>query len=124
MCVCVCVLQIGDFGMARDIAGSGGGSDYYKSHGGIIPVKWTAPEVISYYPLLYTSDVGSHRMLCALSMQSLHYNKYTSASDVWSYGMVLYEIWSLGYKPFHDLANPIVRTPPTPTHSLSANFIE
>ena len=39
--------QIGDFGMARDIAGSGGGSDYYKSHGGIIPVKWTAPEVSS-----------------------------------------------------------------------------
>jgi serine/threonine protein kinase len=75
--------KIGDFGMARDIAGSGGGSDYYRSHGGIIPVKWTAPE-------------------------SLNYNKYTSASDVWSYGMVLYEIWSLGYKPFHELANPIV----------------
>ena len=44
----ICIsFQIGDFGMARDIAGSGGGSDYYKSHGGIIPVKWTAPEVIS-----------------------------------------------------------------------------
>ena len=34
------LLQIGDFGMARDIE-----NDYYKSHGGIIPVKWTAPEV-------------------------------------------------------------------------------
>ena len=43
----IMALQIGDFGMARDIAGSGGGSDYYKSHGGIIPVKWTAPEVSS-----------------------------------------------------------------------------
>ena len=48
--------------------------------------------------------------------QSLNYNKYTSASDVWSYGMVLFEIWSLGYKPFHDLANPIVR--PLPLFSL------
>ena len=28
--------------MARDIEGE---SDYYRSHGGIIPVKWTAPEV-------------------------------------------------------------------------------
>ena len=28
--------------MARDIEGE---NDYYKSHGGIIPVKWTAPEV-------------------------------------------------------------------------------
>ena len=36
------VTQIGDFGMARDIAAE---SDYYTSHGGIIPVKWTAPEV-------------------------------------------------------------------------------
>lgn len=28
--------------MARDIETEG---DYYKSHGGIIPVKWTSPEV-------------------------------------------------------------------------------
>ena len=81
----VCALslytQIGDFGMARDIEGE---SDYYKSRGGIVPVKWTAPE-------------------------ALNYNRYTSASDVWSFGMVLFEIWSLGQKPFHDLTNPIVR---------------
>ena len=47
----LCGSQIGDFGMARDIAGSGGGSDYYKSHGGIIPVKWTAPEVRGHYTI-------------------------------------------------------------------------
>lgn len=39
------VYQIGDFGMARDIETEG---DYYKSHGGIIPVKWTSPEVSTY----------------------------------------------------------------------------
>ena len=54
--------------------------DYYMSHGGKIPVKWTAPE-------------------------ALHYRKYSTASDVWSYGCLLYEIWSLGCKPFHDLSN-------------------
>ena len=43
-------------------------------------MKWTAPE-------------------------ALHYHKYSTASDVWSYGCVLYEIWSLGYKPFHDVTN-------------------
>ena len=46
--------------MARDIAGSGGGSDYYKSHGGIIPVKWTAPEVSGHILLIWSgfhSDV-------------------------------------------------------------------
>ena len=34
-------LQISDFGMARDLEES----NYYISHGGKIPVKWTAPEV-------------------------------------------------------------------------------
>ena len=51
---------------------------YYKSKGGRIPVKWTAPEAI-------------------------FYKRYTTKSDVWSYGMVMYEIWSLGHKPFEDL---------------------
>ena len=51
---------------------------YYKPKGGRIPVKWTAPEAI-------------------------FYKRYTTKSDVWSYGMVMYEIWSLGHKPFEDL---------------------
>ncbi len=34
-------LQIADFGMARDLENE----QYYVSHGGQVPVKWTAPEV-------------------------------------------------------------------------------
>ena len=37
----IIILQIADFGMARNLQDS----DYYTSHGGQIPVKWTAPEV-------------------------------------------------------------------------------
>ena len=68
--------QIADFGFSRELQED----DFYKSSGGKIPVKWTAPE-------------------------ALNYRKYSTASDVWSYGCVLYEIWSLGEKPYNDLTN-------------------
>ena len=68
--------QVADFGMSRDLEDE----SYYVSQGGKIPVKWTAPEAI-------------------------HYKKYSTASDVWAYGCLLYEIWSVGYKPFEGKRN-------------------
>ena len=70
------LLQIADFGMSRALQDA----EYYVSHGGKIPVKWTAPEALSY-------------------------KKYSTASDVWSFGIVLYEIWTLGIKPYHNMTN-------------------
>ena len=62
--------------MSRDLQDA----DYYVSSGGLIPVRWTAPEAV-------------------------HFKKYSTASDIWSYGCVLYEIWSLGTKPFEGIGN-------------------
>lgn len=48
--------------------------------GGKIPIRWTAPEAIQY-------------------------RKFTSASDVWSYGIVMWEVMSYGERPYWDMTN-------------------
>ena len=34
--------------------------------------------------------------------QAIYHKKYSTQSDVWSFGCVMYEVWSLGHKPFED----------------------
>ena len=64
--------RIADFGMSRELHSD---SEYYTSSGGRVPLRWTAPEAV-------------------------FYKKYSEKSDVWSFGMTMYEIWSLGDKPW------------------------
>ena len=67
--------KLSGFGMTQDL----GEEEYYTIRVGEgLFMKWTAPEV-------------------------LFYKKYSTSSDVWSYGMLMYEIWSLGHEPFGDL---------------------
>ncbi|XP_065906520.1 proto-oncogene tyrosine-protein kinase ROS-like isoform X3 [Dysidea avara] len=71
------VVKIGDFGLARDVYHS----DYYRKEGqGLLPVRWMAPE-------------------------SLLDGKFTVDSDIWSYGIVLWEITTLGRQPYPARSN-------------------
>ena len=50
--------------------------------------------------------MGQHVVCMALLeldfvyIQAVVYKKYSTASDVWSYGIVLYEMWTIGEKPY------------------------
>ena len=69
------VIKIGDFGLARDVHKN----DYYRKIGdGWLPIRWMAPEAV-------------------------FERKYTSMSDVWSFGVLLWEIMSLGASPYPNI---------------------
>ncbi|XP_036376514.1 receptor-type tyrosine-protein kinase FLT3, partial [Megalops cyprinoides] len=65
-------VKIGDFGLARDIEND---SNYVVRGNVRLPVKWMAPE-------------------------SLFQGVYTMQSDIWAYGILLWEIYSLGVTPY------------------------
>lgn len=54
---------------------------------------------------LYSVFVELHSLVILMHAQAINYKKYSTASDVWSFGMVMYEIWSLGHKPFEGYTN-------------------
>uniref|UniRef100_A0A8C2L4Y2 receptor protein-tyrosine kinase n=1 Tax=Cyprinus carpio TaxID=7962 RepID=A0A8C2L4Y2_CYPCA len=72
------VCKVSDFGMSRVLEEDPDAA--YTTRGGKIPIRWTAPEAITY-------------------------RKFTSASDVWSYGIVMWEVMSYGERPYWDMSN-------------------
>lgn len=76
------IVKLADFGLARELYSSNK-SDYYKQIMNVhklLPIRWMAPE-------------------------SLCDGVYTTKSDVWSFGIVIWEIMTLGYLPYNGLNN-------------------
>ncbi|XP_022434657.1 ephrin type-A receptor 1 isoform X1 [Delphinapterus leucas] len=69
--------KVSDFGLTRLLDNFDG---TYETQGGKIPIRWTAPEAIA------------HRI-------------FTTASDVWSFGIVMWEVLSFGDKPYGEMSN-------------------
>lgn len=55
----------------------------------------------------YPSKVGGHTLLPVRWMppESIMYRKFTGESDVWSFGVVLWEIFSFGRQPWYGYSN-------------------
>mmetsp|Transcript_7017 Transcript_7017/g.17983 ORF Transcript_7017/g.17983 Transcript_7017/m.17983 type:complete len:931 (-) Transcript_7017:44-2836(-) len=69
--------KVADFGLSRFV---GQGGNYYRSTGGALPIRWTP-------------------------IEALEQNKFTEKSDVWSFGVVVFEIFSGAAKPYSKLSN-------------------
>ncbi|XP_068103518.1 tyrosine-protein kinase Fer [Hyperolius riggenbachi] len=84
-------LKISDFGMSRQE------DDGIYSSSGLkqIPIKWTAPE-------------------------ALNYGRYSSESDVWSFGILLWETFSLGVCPYPGMTNQQAREQVEKGYRMSA----
>uniref|UniRef100_A0AAR2IT66 receptor protein-tyrosine kinase n=1 Tax=Pygocentrus nattereri TaxID=42514 RepID=A0AAR2IT66_PYGNA len=74
------VCKVSDFGLSRFLEDDTSDPTYTSALGGKIPIRWTAPEAIQY-------------------------RKFTSSSDVWSYGIVMWEVMSYGERPYWDMSN-------------------
>eukprot|EP00039_Didymoeca_costata_P015236 m.255525 g.255525 ORF g.255525 m.255525 type:complete len:1256 (-) comp16180_c1_seq9:1737-5504(-) len=72
--------RIADFGLSKGGVETRDGSGYYRSTSGVFPLRWSAVE----------------------SMESL---KFSTATDVWSFGIVLVEIYQFGQIPYKNLDN-------------------
>jgi len=71
------VVKIADFGLSQDIYAT----DYYRlGDAALLPIRWMPPEAIMHA-------------------------KFTSQSDIWSFGVVLWEIFSGGAQPYFALSN-------------------
>ena len=78
----------------------------------------------------YVSNVKMIVSSC-IAPEALLYMKYSVASDLWSYGCVLYEIWSMAQIPFKGMANETIiediekgyRPPPPPGCPLMIYYI-
>ena len=75
------VAKVSDFGLSRMVTPQ---HDYYRSASSLMPIQWSAPE-------------------------ALRDKRFSSKNDVWSYGVLLWELFSDGAQPYAAIPNNEIR---------------
>ena len=75
------VAKVSDFGLSRVVTPQEG---YYRSESGLMPIQWSAPE-------------------------ALRHKRFSAKTGIWSYGVLLWEIFSGGAEPYNGLTCPELR---------------
>lgn len=71
------IIKIGDFGMSHDLYQR----NYYRVQGqAVLPVRWMSPEAVIY-------------------------GKFSTAGDIWSFGVTMWEIFSFAMQPYYGISN-------------------
>ena len=73
-------VKVADFGLSRSLAMS----NYYSKVGGQVPIRWMSPEAIKF-------------------------GRYTKESDVWAFGVLMWEVYTEGHFPYSGYSNEEVQ---------------
>ncbi len=74
------LIKIGDFGMSHNLYAR----EYYRVNGqAVLPVRWMSPEAVIY-------------------------GKFSTAGDVWSFGVVMWEVFTFAMQPYYGISNEAV----------------
>jgi serine/threonine protein kinase len=77
---------VADFGLSRKLEACSGSTEYYKSVNGVFAPRWTSPE-------------------------ALEFERFDTASDCWSFGMTVLEIFQDGRPPMSEIPTALVVSP-------------
>lgn len=88
------VAKVADFGLARE--------ENYIVDAGKLPIKWTAPEALRQGVIL-------NKNICHIIILILDgfYQVFSNKSDMWSFGVLLWEIYSFGRVPYSRIVSAL-----------------